>query len=125
MNSLEGSQLIPVHVETALHVKTVPANGTYLPKRYERECFPSRRNPYRGKAVNGPQFQRRGANKSDGMNNGKMHIIIGLPSGTCGREGPIPCVRHDYEYTLGCLISFGSKGLKPIMRPFLLRVDAY
>ena len=52
MNSLEGSQLIPMHVETALHVKTVPANGTYLPKRYEREFVRSRQNPYRGKAVN-------------------------------------------------------------------------
>jgi hypothetical protein len=51
MNSLEGSQVIPMHVETALHMKTVPANGTYLPKRYEREFVRSRPNPYSCKAV--------------------------------------------------------------------------
>ena len=54
-----------------------------------------------------------------------MHTIIGFPCGTCGWDGPIPRVRHDDEYTLGCLISFGSEGPKPDMQPFLLRVEAY
>jgi hypothetical protein len=58
------------------------------------------------------------------MNNGKMHIIIGLPCRTCGRKSPLPRVRHDNEHTLRRIISFRSKCPKQSMRPFLFRVDA-
>ena len=76
-------------------------------------------------SINGPQFHCRGTNKSNGANNGKMHTIIGLPRGTCGRESPLPQVRHDNEHSLGRLISFGSEGPKQGMRPFLFGVATH
>ena len=75
-------------------------------------------------SINGPQLHCHGTNKSNGVNNGKMLTIIELPCETCGRKSPLPRIRHDNEYTLGRLISFGSKCPKQGMRRFLFGVDA-
>ena len=46
----------------------------------------------------GPQYHHHRANKSNIMNIGKVHTIIGLPGGTREPKCPIPRIRHDNEY---------------------------